>query len=112
MEIAFRTSKLQKRCNQHQDACRAWGQENAEKLGRRLQEIYAADNLEQFCRLPAAGGHQLDQDLRGKWACSLAGRFRLVFEPDGDPTSFFSGGRVVAAKVVRVKILEVTNHYE
>ncbi len=112
MQIAFRTAKLAKRCNQFKEACRAWGSENARILGQRLQEIEAAENLEQFCRLPGPDGHPLKGDRKGQWACNLVGLLRLVFVPDGEPSTYLEEGRLVRSKVLRIKVLEVRNYHE
>lgn len=111
MEIAFRTAKLEKLCNQFKAASRKWGKDNATKLQQQLQEISAAENLEQFCRLPAARCHKLEADRKGQWGCQLAHGMRLVFEPEGDPATFLEGGRLVPSKVTRIRIVEVKNYH-
>ena len=111
MKIAFKTSKLQKRCNRFKEASRAWGFDNARILNRRLQEIDAVENLEEFVHLPGPKCHPLVGHRNGQWACSLAGLWRLIFVPDGDPASYLKDGKVVTTLVSQIKVVEIEDYH-
>jgi HTH-type transcriptional regulator / antitoxin HigA len=54
LEITFRTSKLAKLCNSAKEMQKKLGKPNAEKLQQRLNELAAAETLEDMRQLPGA----------------------------------------------------------
>jgi len=52
---------------------------------RRLAQLSAATSLESFGRLKSVGLHKLKGDLKGFWAVTINGPWRLLFKfRDGD----------------------------
>ena len=84
MNIYFTNSKLRKQCNDSAEMKRVWGDRRAKKMMMRLQEIHAAETLDD---LSHAHGHyhELHGDRKGQISCSLDGSFRLILKPAEDP---------------------------
>lgn len=112
MIIEFANNKLKKQCTTFAKARRAWGDENAKKLMRRLSEIRASDNLEVLCGLPFAGCHPLKGNRRGQFAVYLKHPHRVVFRPAGDPNTFKEGNAIKREQVDTIKILRVEDYHD
>jgi proteic killer suppression protein len=111
VEIRFRTRKLAKLCNERREATRAWGEGNAKKLGQRLSEIHASENLAALLALSLAHCHALTGDREGQYAVSLQGPMRLIFLPDHDPSPRCNDGSLDTASVVAIEIIEVRDYH-
>ena len=109
--IEFRTRKLRKCCESMKEAQRRWGREAALKLFQRLQELRAADNVEELMLLPAARCHQLKGDRAGQFAVDLKHPLRLVFRALGDPGEYMEGPQIKLDMVTQIEILEVTDYH-
>lgn len=112
MQIEFASSKLRKRCEDKSQAVRAWGEQQARKVLQRLAEIQAAENIAELCKVPGAACHRLKAERDGQFAVYLVHPFRLVFEPTGDESLYKDGTSIIAARVTRVKILEVVDYHD
>ena len=85
MQIRFKNNKLKKLANSDKEARKKLGKQGAKKLRNRLDELDAANTLEDMRSLPAARCHELKGNLKGSLAVDLHGGGRIVFEPDHDP---------------------------
>lgn len=110
MEIQFATPKLRKTCNDMREMVREFGKRTAEKLARRLEELAAADCLEDFRRLPQARCHELKGDRVGQLAVDLVHPKRLVFR-SGEPVPVKPDGGLDWAKVTGVIVVEVVDYH-
>jgi plasmid maintenance system killer protein len=111
VRIGFRSNQLQQDCNSAKKAARRWGSENARRLGQRLQEMEAAENLAQLFTLPAARCHQLSGDRDEQFAVDLKHPFRLVFEVADDPVPRKDDGGIDRARVTSVEVMEVGDYH-
>ena len=59
------------------------GQEIADKIHQRIDEITAADNVEMMIRFHIGRCHPLTQNRKGQYALDLVHPYRLVFEKNG-----------------------------
>lgn len=111
MRIEFRSRLLQQDCNSAKKSARRWGPENAQRLGQRLQEMEAADNLAQLYALPGARCHQLGGDRDEQFAVDLKHPMRLIFEVADDPVPRKIDGGIDLAKVTSVEVVEVGDYH-
>jgi proteic killer suppression protein len=83
----------------------------AKKLGLRLDELAAAQVLEDIRKLGLGNPHELKQDRKGQIAINLDGPFRLIFEPSDDPPAKKADGGIDWTAVKSVRILEVADYH-
>jgi proteic killer suppression protein len=83
VDIVFRTKKLEKLCNDAKKRQKELGADRARRLGRRLDDLRAADNLE----------------------------YRLIFEPAEDPPPAKPDGGLdwSSVRAIRINGIEDTH---
>lgn len=108
MEISFRSTKLQKACSDAKGRRKKFGMRCGDLLGRRLDDLRAALNLEQMRHLPGRC-HELKGDRKGQLAIDLEHPKRLIFEPVKHADS--SSRTLEWSEVTEVVIMEVVNYH-
>ena len=111
MQISFATQKLQKICNNDKKMRGEFGVIGSERLRRRLDELLAAECLEDLRNLPQSRCHELTGDMKGMLAVDLEHPKRLVFEPDHDPRPEKEDGGLDWQKVTAVRICEIIDYH-
>ena len=84
MEITYKTNKIQKICMDAKIADRAYGREMSEKIQMRIDEISAADTVEEMIQYRIGRCHPLSNNRKGQYAVDLVHPYRLVFEKRGN----------------------------
>lgn len=79
MIIEYRTQKLRKVCTLASVAQRKYGAEMAFQIQKRIQEIDAAESVEQMVQYCIGRCHPLKGDRTGQFAVDLVQPHRLVF---------------------------------
>lgn len=82
ISIIFKNRKLQKLCNEYNEAVRKLGPRCAKILRQRLDDLHAADSLADFRNLPGDCHEYKSEDL---FSLDLEGGRRLMFRPADDP---------------------------
>lgn len=111
MEISFATQKLQKLCNKASKLRGEFGPKCAEKIQRRLDELKAAECLEDLRNLPGRRCHELKADRDGQFAVNLEHPKRLIFVPDHEPFPVGTNGGIVWQQVTRVLVIEIVDYH-
>jgi len=111
MEIRFATQRLQKLCNNSGKLRGVYGPECALKIQRRLDELKAADCLEDLRNLPGAKCHELKADREGQFSVYLEHPKRLIFVPDHEPVPVGTNGGIDWQQVTRVLVLEIVDYH-
>ena len=99
MDIAFRTSKLEKCYRSHAKAFRAWGSDVGRRYIQRINIIRTVRGVDELYRIPELKCHPLKGDRKGQYAVSLTGFYRLIFTLQGD-------------RLELVMVEEVSKHYD
>lgn len=110
MEIFFKSKKLQKLCENPRKLIKSLGQMRAEKLLTRLDDMYAAETLEDTRYLPGHY-HELVGDRKGQWACDLDQPYRLIFEPTEKPIPTDDNGKYIWAAITIIDIIEIADYH-
>lgn len=84
MEVRYKTHKLQKICTNADAARRAYGQNMAEKIHQRIDEISAVDTVEILIACHIGRCHELKGDRKNQYAMDLVHPYRLVFTKEGN----------------------------
>ncbi len=107
MAILFRTKKFRKQCNNHALLIRAYGSRCAKLIRRRLEELRAANSLEDIRSFPQARCHELKGGHGGKLSVDLEHPYRLLFRPANEPIPQKTDGGLDWAQVTVIEILGV-----
>lgn len=83
MEVEYRSKRIEKICTDASYAEKKYGWEMAEKIQARVDQIIAADTVEQMIQFNIGRCHPLKGDRKDQYAVKLVGAYRLVFEKKG-----------------------------
>lgn len=78
MRVYYRTNKLEKQCTDASQARKAYGRDIAEKLQMRIDQIIAAESIEELVQFRIGDCHPLTGERKGQFAMSLAQPHRLI----------------------------------
>lgn len=110
VDIAFRSTKLKKECEDPARAQARWGAEVSRAVIRRLDQVRAATCLEDLSPQLPIRRHKLGGTRKGQYALNLPHGLRLVVQPmlqDGSPDLVSDPSRIF-----RVKVMEVTDYHD
>lgn len=110
MDITFRTTKLAKQCTGQRTRQKTFGQKQAEKLGRRLDDLRAAKTLDDLRNAPGRC-HELTSDRAGQLSIELEQPYRLIFEPSNEPVPKKDDGGLDWSRITAVRILEIVDYH-
>lgn len=111
VEIHFKSAKLQKTCNGAAALRKAYGEENASRIQRRLAVLEAAPSLSDVPAVPPERCHPMKGDRAGAYAVDIKHPFRIVFAPTTQPPPRKPDGGVDLRKVTSVTILEIVDYH-
>lgn len=109
MDIQFDSRQLEKDFNDLKRLKRKYGEENARRIRRRLDEIRAADRLEDLRALQQCRCHELTGDRKGQLSVDVLQPYRLIFVPAHDPIPRKESGGLDWANVTAILILEIAD---
>ena len=107
VDILFSSSKLQKQCCEQKKAVRTWGAIQAKLIGRRLDQLKAAETLDVMPKLGQGRCHPLTGERAGQFSLDLEHPYRLILEPANEPVPRKPDGGVDLSMVTTVRILGV-----
>ena len=84
MQIEYKNQTIEKVCTKASAAEKKYGLEMAKKIQQRIDEISAADSVEQMLQFRVGRCHHLIHNRRGQYAVDLVHPQRLVFEKEGN----------------------------
>lgn len=112
MDIEFRTGRLAKACNNRREREKEWGARRAAILGRRLDDLRAAETLDDM-RYTPGDCHVYKHRTDGTLTLDLDGGWRLFFRPRQDPMPVLSDGRSLDwSKVTAIEITDVRDPHD
>lgn len=112
MNIIFKTSKLQKIMNSQEKSIREYGSLRAGLLGRRLDTLKGADNLEAIRHLPQMRCHELTKNLKGQLSVDLDHPYRLLFTVANDPIPKRPDGGLDWREVTAICVIGIEDTHE
>lgn len=110
MEIIYKSKKLEKQFTDPREMAKSFGQ-LARKVNQRLKELTDADNLAIMKAIPAARCHELMGDRKGELAVDVSGNYRMIFEPNHDPTPKKDDGGLNWQEVTKIQINEIEDYH-
>ena len=112
MDIIFKTTKLEKECNQFRLLQKTYGERRARLIRRRLDEVRAANTLADISHLPPPRMHQLKGRLQGQISLDLDHPYRLLITVANNPVPKKDNGSINLSKVTAVMVLEVKDTHD
>jgi proteic killer suppression protein len=107
MLITYKNKKLEKEFCDIKLLKRRWGEEQANLIARRLEQLKAADNLEVLKTLPQLRAHELKGNRAGQISLDIKHPYRLLIEPYHEEIPRKQDGGLDWQKITKVKVLEV-----
>lgn len=98
MQIEYKTKAIEKVCTIASVAVKKYGISMAEKIQQRIDEISAADSVEQMIQFQIGRCHPLKQNRKNQYAVDLIHPQRLIFEK-------------VENEIKIVNIIEITDYH-
>lgn len=80
MIIEYKTKAIEKVCTNAYAATKKFGQKMADKIHQRIDEIDAADSVEEMIQYKVGRCHPLHNNRQNQYAVDLVHPYRLVFE--------------------------------
>ena len=111
MNITFDKKKLEKYANNDRLAQKELGKRRADLFKERLDDLMAAQTLEDTRYLPG-NFHELKANRKGQWACDLDHPYRLIFEPHENPIPTNDDGQYLWIEIKGVEIIEIVNYHK
>jgi proteic killer suppression protein len=110
MEVSFVDERLKRACESASERRRRFGEPAAGKLKSRLDDLDAAQCMEDMRNLP---GHweELKGDRKGQFSYRLAGGLRLVIVPRRQPPPTKPDGGLDWRAIDQVTVLEVVDYH-
>lgn len=84
MDVKYRNKHIKNVCTISSIAEREYGRKMAEKIHHRIDQIRAADNVEQMIQFGIGRCHPLHQNRKNQYAMDLVQPMRLIFEKSGN----------------------------
>ncbi len=111
MNIAFRTTKLEKTFNSKREMDKTYGDRMAQVLAIRLAVLRSAQALSMVPSTPPERRHQLRGKMRGHYAVDLVHPHRLIFKPNHSPVPRLPDGGIDLAQVTAITIVDVIDYH-
>ncbi len=92
MEVRFGTDQLRKAYEYRKVRTKAWGEVVARLYVRRVDTLYAAENMQTLRAIASLRLHALKGDRRGKHAIDLDNVYRLILTFEGTHMTIVSVG--------------------
>jgi proteic killer suppression protein len=109
MDICFRTTRLQKVCNDSKRGIQRYGSTRFGMIRLRLDDLHAANNLAEMRNV--GGCHALKGKRAGEFAVSLDGGWRLVFVPATEPVPLLPDGGIDRKLVTAIEVISIEDYH-
>ena len=83
MQVEYKNRTIERACTDASFASKKYGAEMAEKIQLRIDQIKAADSVEQMIQFHIGRCHELQGNRKNQYAVDLVHPQRLVFEKHG-----------------------------
>ena len=110
MDIIFKSNKFRKIVHDERQLNRTYGKINAKKIRQRIDDLFAAETLEDVRNLPGRY-HELKAERKGQIACDLEHPYRLIFKPVANPMPIDKNGQMLWSEITIIEIIEIVDYH-
>lgn len=107
MQIPYINKKLAKLLGSQKEVLRTFGPDNGKRILRRLDQIAAAENLQELSTLPQTRVHELTQNRDEQISVDVKHPYRLLMVPDHEETPRKPDGGLEWSRITQVTILGI-----
>lgn len=111
LDIVFLNERVAAEFNSTRALTRRYGDEVAQRIRRRLDDLRAAPNLEAMKSLPGRC-HELKHDRVGQLALDLRHPLRLIIAPAHEPVPQKPDGGLDWVEVTIIRVVEVVDYHD
>ena len=111
MQVEFPDPRMQTLFNSGRELTRAFGPENARLIRRRIDDMRAVPSLADARGLPGRM-EELKAERKGLFSMRLAGGYRLIFKPSGNPLPVKPDGGIDWTQIRVITILSVEDYHD
>lgn len=111
MEIHFDNEKFKQCCNEHKRLVQRYGTQMAKVIRRRLDDLDAAETLDDLKNLPGRC-HELLHDRADQLSLDLVHPKRLIFKANDKPVPRKPDGGLDWGRIKSVLILDIEDTHE
>ena len=84
MEITYKNRRIEKVCTDVKVSDKTYGNEMSNKIQMRIDQITAAETVEEMIQYHIGRCHSLTSNRKGQYAVDLVHPYRLIFEKHGE----------------------------
>lgn len=84
MEITYKNRRIEKVCTDIKVSDKTYGNEMSNKIQMRIDQITAAETVEEMIQYHIGRCHSLTSNRKGQYAVDLVHPYRLIFEKHGE----------------------------
>ena len=84
MEITYKNRRIEKVCTDIKVSDKTYGNEMSNKIQMRIDQITAAETVEEMIQYHNGRCHSLTSNRKGQYAVDLVHPYRLIFEKHGE----------------------------
>lgn len=110
VEVLFSDERIARHLSSRTMLVRTYGDVLARRITQRLQELNAADTLDDMRKLPGRC-HELVADRAGQLGVHLDGKTRLIFKPADNPATAKPGGGLDWTAVTAIVVIEIVDYH-
>jgi proteic killer suppression protein len=110
MKISFKEHKLEKIANDDRKLQKEYGKVIGKNITLRLQDLMNCTTLEDARNLPGKF-HELKENRKGQWACSVDKKTRLIFVPHEEPIPENDNGHYIWSEIKGIDIIEIEDYH-
>lgn len=111
MIILFRDKSFEKECNENKLLVKRRGKPQAKKIRQRLDDIAAAENLEDLGKI-FIRCHELSSDRKGQISLDLDGQWRFLLVPADNPPACKMDGGIDWKNVKTIEIIGIEDTHD
>lgn len=84
LDVTYKNTKMKRVCTEADYATKNYGELMAEKIHMRIDQIIAAETVEEMVQYRIGRCHALHNNRKGQYAVDLVHPYRLIFEVNGN----------------------------
>ena len=84
LEITYKNRRIEKVCTDIKVSDKTYGNEMSNKIQMRIDQITAAETVEEMRQYHIGRCHSLTSNRKGQYAVDLVHPYRLIFEKHGE----------------------------
>ena len=84
LEITYKNRRIEKVCTDIKVSDKTYGNEMSNKIQMRIDQITAAETVEEMIQYHIGRCHSLTSNRKGQYAVDLVHPYRLIFEKYGE----------------------------